>query len=127
VPVLFSDVSAGLPQVRGGKVRALGVSTAVRLPSAPDLPPIAEVGVPGFDAAGWGMISVPAGTPSPIVSKLKTALDGVLALPEVQQQIIKLGMIPGGDTSSEELQRFVASEIVRWAKVVTQAGLAGTE
>jgi tripartite-type tricarboxylate transporter receptor subunit TctC len=127
VPVLFSDVSAGLPQVRGGKVRALGVSTAVRLPSAPDLPPIAEVGAPGFDAAGWGVISVPAGTPSPIVSKLKTALDGVLALPDVQQQIIKLGMIPGGGASSEELQRFIGSEIARWGKVVAQAGLAGSE
>jgi tripartite-type tricarboxylate transporter receptor subunit TctC len=127
VPVLFSDVSAGLPQVRGGKVRALGVSTAVRLPSAPDLPPIAEVGAPGFDAAGWGMIAVPAGTPSQVVSKLKTALDAVLALPEVQQQIIKLGMIPGGGASSEELQRFIGSEIARWGKVVTQAGLAGSE
>jgi tripartite-type tricarboxylate transporter receptor subunit TctC len=127
VPVLFSDVSAGLPQVRDGKVRALGVSTAVRLPSAPDLPPIAEVGVPGFDAAGWGVLTVPPGTPKEIVTKLKVALDAVMALPEVQQQIIKLGMIPGGGASSEELERFIASEIARWGKIVTQAGLAGTE
>jgi tripartite-type tricarboxylate transporter receptor subunit TctC len=127
VPLLFSDVSVGLPQVREGKVRALGVSTAVRLPSAPDIPSIAEVGVPGFDASGWGVIAVPAGTPKEIVSKLKAALDGVMALPDVQQQIIRLGMIPGGGASPEELQRFINSEIARWAKVVTQAGLAGTE
>ncbi len=127
VPLLFSDVSVGLPQIREGKVRALGVSTAVRLPSAPDIPPIAEVGVPGFDAAGWGVIALQAGTPKEIVSKVKTALDGTMALPDVQQQIIRLGMIPGSGSSPEELQRFINSEITRWAKVVTQAGLAGTE
>ena len=55
-----------LPQIREGRVRALGVSTAVRLPSAPDIPPIAEAGVPGFDAAGWGVFAVPAGTASAI-------------------------------------------------------------
>jgi len=106
-------------------VRALGVSTAIRLPSAPDIPPIAETGVPGFDAAGWGMFAVPAGTPKEVVSKLQTALTAVLALPDVQQQIVKLGMIPGGTASSEELERFIAAEIARWGKVVTQGGIGG--
>ena len=127
VPLLFSDTVPSLPQIREGKVRALGVSTAIRLPSAPDIPPIAETGVPGFDAAGWGMFAVPAGTPKEVVSKLQAALTAVLALPDVQQQIVKLGMIPGGIASSEELERFIAAEIARWGKVVTQAGLAGTE
>jgi tripartite-type tricarboxylate transporter receptor subunit TctC len=127
VPLLFSDTVPSLPQIREGKVRALGVSTAIRLPSAPDIPPIAETGVPGFDAAGWGMFVVPAGTPKEVVSKLQAALTAVLALPDVQQQIVKLGMIPGGIASSEELERFIAAEIARWSKVVTQAGLAGTE
>jgi tripartite-type tricarboxylate transporter receptor subunit TctC len=127
VPLLFSDTVPSLPQIREGKVRALGVSTAIRLPSAPDIPPIAEVGVPGFDAAGWGMFSVPAGTPPEALHKLQAALTAVLALPDVQQQIIKLGMIPGSASSSEELERLIASEIARWGKVVQQAGLAGTE
>jgi tripartite-type tricarboxylate transporter receptor subunit TctC len=127
VPLLFSDTVPSLPQIREGKVRALGVSTAVRLPSAPDIPPIAEVGVPGFDAAGWGVFSVPAGTPKNVVAKLRAALDEAVVLPEVQQQIIRLGMIPGSASSPEELQRFIASETARWGKVVTQAGLAGTE
>jgi tripartite-type tricarboxylate transporter receptor subunit TctC len=127
VPLLFSDTVPSLPQIREGKVRALGVSTAIRLPSAPDIPPIAETGVPEFDAAGWGMFAVPAGTPKEVVSKLQAALTAVLALPDVQQQIVKLGMIPGGTASSEELERFIAAEIARWGKVVTQAGLAGTE
>src|SRR4051812_16195379 len=127
VPLLFSDTVPSLPQIREGKVRALGVSTAVRLPSAPEIPPIAEGGVPGFDAAGWGVFSVPAGTPKEVVSKLQAALNGVLVLPEVQQQIIRLGMIPGEPSSPEELQRFINGEIARWGKVVQQAGLAGTE
>jgi tripartite-type tricarboxylate transporter receptor subunit TctC len=70
---------------------------------------------------------VPAGTPKEVVGRLQAALAEVLAVPDVQQQIIKLGMIPGSTSSPEELERFIASEIARWGKVVTQAGLAGTE
>src|SRR5262252_8093256 len=127
VPLMFSDTVPSLPQIREGRVRALGVSTATRLPSAPEIPPIAEVGVPGFDAAGWGVFSVPAGTPKEIVSKLRAALAEVVALPEVQQQLIKVGMVPAAIAQPAELSRFVESEIARWGKVVTQAGLAGTE
>jgi tripartite-type tricarboxylate transporter receptor subunit TctC len=124
---MFSDTVPSLPQIKEGKVRALGVSTAIRVPSAPDIPPIAEAGIPGFDAAGWGVIAVPAGTPSEIVSKLRAALDATMALPEIQQQIIMLGMIPGSSMTPEALQRFIDSEIARWGKAVTLAGLAGTE
>jgi tripartite-type tricarboxylate transporter receptor subunit TctC len=127
VPILFSDTVPSLPQIKDGKVRALGVSTAARIPSAPDIPPIAEGGVPGFDAAGWGVFAVPAGTPKDVVSKLQSALDVVMAMPAVQQQIVQLGMIPGKGMPPEELQRFIDGEIVRWGKVVQQAGLAGTE
>src|SRR5437667_52245 len=70
VPLLFSEPVPALPLIREGKVRALGVSTMTRSPSAPDIAPIAAAGVPGFDAAGWGVISVPAGTPKEIVGKL---------------------------------------------------------
>jgi tripartite-type tricarboxylate transporter receptor subunit TctC len=127
VPLLFSDPVPALPLIREGKVRVLGVSTKTRSPWAPDIPPIAEAGVPGFDAAGWGVFSVPAGTRKEVVSKLQTALTAVVALPDVQQQIINLGMIPSSISSPEELERFIGSEIARWGKVVTQAGLAGTE
>src|SRR5262245_30830238 len=117
VPLLFSDPVPALPLIREGKVRVLGVS----------IPPIAEAGVPGFDAAGWGVFSVPAGTPKEVVSKLQTALTAVLAMPDVQQQIVNLGMIPSSISSPEELERFIGAEIARWGKVVAQAGLAGTE
>jgi tripartite-type tricarboxylate transporter receptor subunit TctC len=127
VPLLFSDPVPALPLIREGKVRVLGVSTKTRSPSAPDIPPIAEAGVPGFDAAGWGVFSVPAGTPKEVVSKLQTALTAVLAMPDVQRQIVNLGMIPSSISSPEELERFIGSEIARWSKVVAKAGLAGTE
>ena len=127
VPMLFSDPVPSLPLIRAGRVRALGVTTAIRSPSAPEIAPIAESGVPGFDVAGWGMIVAPAGTPKPIVTRLNSELNSVAALPDIQQQIIKLGMIPGGTTTPEQLQRFINSEMERWGKVVQQAGLAGSE
>src|SRR5438132_6206805 len=70
VQLLFSDTVPALPLIREGRVRALGVSSAIRLPSAPEIPPLAEAGVPGFDAAGWGMILAPAHTPKELVTKL---------------------------------------------------------
>src|SRR5262249_61247701 len=125
VPCLLSVPAPALPLIGEGKVRVLGVSTKPRPPSAPDIPPIAEAGVPGFDAAGWGVFSVPAGTRKEVVGKLQTALTAVLAMPDVQQQIVNLGMIPSSISSPEELERFIDSEIARWGKVVAQAGLAG--
>jgi len=127
IPLMFSDTVPSLPLIREGKVRALGVSSAARLPSAPEIPPISEVGVPGFDAAGWGMIVAPAGTSDEIVNRLNADLVAVLASPDVQQQIIRLGIVPAQPASPAGLQKYINSEMERWGKVVQQAGLAGTE
>jgi tripartite-type tricarboxylate transporter receptor subunit TctC len=127
VPLMFSDTVPSLPLIREGKARALGVSSATRLPSAPEIPPIAEAGVPGFDVAGWGMIVAPAGTPDDIVRRLNTDLLNVLASPEVQQQIIRLGIVPAQPAPPAALQDYINSEMARWGRVVQQAGLAGAE
>ena len=127
VPLLFSDTIPSLPMIREGKVRAIGVSSARRLPSAADIPPLAEVGLPGFDASGWGMIIAPAGTPSEVVSKIYSAVREVQSLPDVQQQIVRLGMVPQISPPPDMLRGFIGSEIELWAKVVRQAGLAGSE
>ena len=127
IPLMFSDTVPSLPLIQEGKVRALGVSSATRLPTAPQIPPIAEAGIPGFDAAGWGMIVAPAGTPDDIVSRLNAELLTVLATLDVQQQIIRLGMVPAQPAPAARLQDYINSEIARWGKVVQQAGLAGTE
>jgi tripartite-type tricarboxylate transporter receptor subunit TctC len=70
IGLMFADPAPALPLIKAGKVRALGVTSAARLPAAPDIPPLAERGVPGFDAAGWGMVVAPARTPASIVTKL---------------------------------------------------------
>jgi tripartite-type tricarboxylate transporter receptor subunit TctC len=127
VPVMFSDPVPVLPLIKEGKLRALGVSTKSRLPAAPELPPIAEAGVPGFDADAWGMIVAPVKTPKEIVNRLHTELKRIVALPEIQQQIVKLGMIPVSSPAPEELQRFINTEIEYWRKVVHLAGIAGSQ
>jgi tripartite-type tricarboxylate transporter receptor subunit TctC len=127
IQLLFSDPLPSLPQIKAGNVRALGVSTAARWPTAPEIPTIAESGVPGFDAAGWGMVIVPAATPKEIVTRLHVELKSIIGSPEIQEQILKLGMLPAVNSSREELQPFINSEIQRWGKIVRQVGLAGTQ
>jgi tripartite-type tricarboxylate transporter receptor subunit TctC len=127
IPVMFPDPVAALPLIREGKLRALGVTSTTRLASAPDIPTIAEAGVPGFEAVGWQMIVAPANTPKEIVNRLHAELKSIVELPEIQQQMVKIGMIPVSSPPPEELQRFINSEIVRWAKVVHQAGIAGSQ
>jgi tripartite-type tricarboxylate transporter receptor subunit TctC len=93
VPLMFGDVVASLPLVSAGKVRALGVSSTTRIPSVPDIPTIAESGVPGYEGVGWLMIVAPAHTPGAVVERLYAELKSIAALPEVQEQMIALGTI----------------------------------
>ena len=127
IPLAFIDFGPSIGMLRAGKVRPLGISTKTRLAQFPDIPPIAEAGVPGFDAASWQMIVAPAKTPRPIVDKLHGELMDVVALPEFKNQIIGGGMLPMDNPSVEGLQDFIKAEIVRWGAVVRRAGLEGTE
>ena len=127
IPLMLGDVIAALPLVKEGKVRALGVTSSRRLPSAPDIPTIAESGVPGYEGVGWVMIVAPANTPKPIVDRLHKELTSVASLPEVQAQMINLGTIPVESPSPEGQQRYINAEIARWKKVVEFAGMAGTQ
>jgi len=127
VSLMFSDTIPSLPMIKAGKVRALGVSSATPLPSAPEIPPLADVGVPGFNAAGWGMVVGPAHVPAPVVAKLYDALREIAIQPEIRDRMILLGMVPKSSPPPDKLQGFIDSEMVRWGKVVQLAGLAGTE
>ena len=127
VPVIFSDLAPAVPLIRDGKLRALGVSSAVRFAGTPEIPPLAEVGVPGFDAVAWLALVAPAATPRDIVDKLHAEMAAIMAQPDVQQRVIELGNIPLTSPPVAELQRYVKSEIGRWGKVVEKAGLAGSE
>jgi tripartite-type tricarboxylate transporter receptor subunit TctC len=127
VPVMFADSVPVLPLIREGKLRALGVSTKTRLASAPEIPTIAEAGLPGFDALLWAMVLAPAGTPKTIVDRLHSELKSIVELPEMHAEVLKIGLIPLTSPPPDELQRFIESEIARWAKVVHQAGIAGSQ
>jgi tripartite-type tricarboxylate transporter receptor subunit TctC len=122
IPLMFVDLAPAQPMIKEGKVRALGVSSAVRVASLPDVAPIAEVGVPGFEAVAWQMLVAPANTPKQIVDTLYKELKTVLALPEIKQRINELGMIPIDSPPPDELARYVKTEIVRWGDVVKKSG-----
>ena len=127
VSLMFVDPLASLQLVREGKLRALGVTTAKRVSSAPELPPLAEAGLPGFDAASWHMFVVPAATPKPIVQRLYAEVDAIINEPDVAREMSKRGFEPQGGGPPEQLVTFVRSEIERWGRVVKQAGAAGIE
>jgi tripartite-type tricarboxylate transporter receptor subunit TctC len=120
--VMMTDFASSLALIRAGKVRALGVTTRTPAPAAPELKPIAELGVPGFEAAAWQMVVAPAAMPKPIVDKLHAELKAIMALPETREQIEKIGLVPVETGSPGDLQRFVTSEIARWGKVVERSG-----
>jgi tripartite-type tricarboxylate transporter receptor subunit TctC len=127
IPTQFAEPTPALPLVRAGKIRALGVSSTARLPPVPDLPTLAEAGVPGFNFVSWQMIVAPAGTPKPIVDRLHRELKAIIALPAVQEEYLKTGRISVDSPPPEELLQFMRSEIVRLGKVVESAGIARSQ
>ena len=127
VSLMFVDPSSAAQLVREGRLRALGVTTLARVPSIPEVPPLAEVGLPGFDAASWHMFVAPAATPKPIVLRLYAEIDAVIKEPDVVAEIGKRGFVPSAGGPPDQLARFVQSEIERWSKVVNAAGAAGIE
>jgi tripartite-type tricarboxylate transporter receptor subunit TctC len=120
--LMFAIMQAGLPHVKAGKLRALAVSGSKRSQSAPDVPTIAESGVPGYEFVSWNGVHVPAGTPKAIVSKIHADLVKVVAMPDVQARMASLGMEVAGSTP-EELGALVKSDIAKWGKVIKEAGV----
>jgi tripartite-type tricarboxylate transporter receptor subunit TctC len=127
IDLMFCDIPPAAGMIKSGRVRVLGVSTKTRVPDFPDVPPINEAGVPGFEVAGWFMVVAPAQTPPAIVARLHDEMKGALATPQVKEQIVKLSLVPLADPSVDEMKAFVKSEIERWGKVVEAAGIAGAE
>ncbi len=121
VTMMFDNMPSSLPLVRDGKLRALGVTSAKRSAAAPDIPTIAEQGLPGFDAVSWFALFAPAGTPKPIVDKLQREVSRILKLPDVAKRLAELGLDVDGGTP-EELAAYQLREISKWAKVVKDSG-----
>ena len=127
VPVTFSGLVPVVGLLKDGKIRVLGVSSTKRVAVMPDVPPIAEVGVPGFAAAAWLMIVAPAGTPKPIVDRLHKEIAAIGQLPEIHEQFAKVGYLPPDQMPQERLMDFIKLEIDRWGKVIENAGFARTQ
>jgi tripartite-type tricarboxylate transporter receptor subunit TctC len=127
IQAMFVEFPVSLPLIRDGEMRALGVSTLTRVPAAPEIAPLAEAGLPGFDAGGWLMFAVPANTPTEIVSKLHSELKSIAALPEIKGQFTAMGLVAIDTPAVDSLQAYVKSEIDRWGKIIRAAGIAGLE
>ena len=120
IQLMFDNMPSALPMAKDGKIRALAQTTAKRSPAAPDVPTVAET-VPGFEATTWFAMFAPAGTPRDVVMRINAEMVRVFKLPEVVDNLKTLGLEPWISTP-EELAKYQASEIVKWAKVVKDSG-----
>ena len=125
VDVMFNNIGAVLPMIQGGQLRGLAVTTAKRTPAAPELPPIAEVGVPGFDVSSWYAFFAPAKTPPEIIRKMNADTVAALNDPATKQKLESLGVVVQGSTPAE-LAAFLKAEMDKWGPVIKEAGISGT-
>jgi tripartite-type tricarboxylate transporter receptor subunit TctC len=120
--MMFDSISSAVPRIKTGKVRALGVTSAKRSVALPDVPTIAEAGVPGYDSTAWFGVVAAANTPKEIVNKLNAEINKVLANPEVREKLYGLGTEPAGGTP-EQFSAHVKSEVEKWRKVVVDSNV----
>jgi len=126
VPMFFSGMPPAMPHVKAGKLRALAVTTTRRSPAAPDVPTLAEAGVPGFDISNWFAYFVPSGTQADVIARLNLEVNRGLKQPDVREKLASVGAETVG-TSPEELARFVRSESEKFAQLVKLSGAKGTD
>jgi tripartite-type tricarboxylate transporter receptor subunit TctC len=121
VSLSFPTIPSALPHVQAGKLRALGVTSARRSSALPEVPAIAEAGVPGYEGSAWYGVLAPAGTPQGIIGRLENELRNTLRLPELRDKLIAQGLEPVANTSAE-FAAIIALEITKWSKVVAASG-----
>jgi tripartite-type tricarboxylate transporter receptor subunit TctC len=122
VPIGFVLLPGALSQMRAGKLKALAVTSDQRLSAAPNLPTMAEAGVPGLDLVDWAGILVPAGTPGEVVARLNREISKSARSPELRQRWVEQGLEPK-TSSSEELAAVIRSDVDKWSRIVKQAGI----
>ena len=122
VSLMFDTVAAIGPQVKGGKVRPLAVTTAKRSSAAPQVPTMAQAGLPGYETSTWGGVLAPAGTPKAVVDKLNAEINKALASPDVRERLQNAGIEPAGGTPAQ-FASFLQVEMGKWAKVAKDAGI----
>jgi len=122
IDVMFENLPAAIPQIQGGRVRALALTTKVRSPSLPDLVTAAETGLPDYEASAWFTIAAPAKVPADIIRKLNVDMNAFLKAPEMKPRWIEMGVTPLGGTP-EEAEKFFAVEREKWNRVIKTAGI----
>ncbi len=122
INAMFSTALSAKPQIAAGKVRAFGVSTSKRSASLPDIPSIAEAGVPGYEAVQWYGFLAPAGTPPAIIARLHKEVVRTVQTPDIRQKLVNDGADPVG-SSPQEFAAFLRSETTKWAKVAKDIGI----
>jgi tripartite-type tricarboxylate transporter receptor subunit TctC len=122
VPMMIDSMVTGLPHVKSGALRGLAVSTAKRSPLAPDIPTIAEAGLPGFDASLWYGVVAPAKTPPEVVAALGAAIGEALKLPEIRDRLLALGSTPAEPPGPTAFAKFLKDEEEKWPDVVRTSG-----
>jgi len=124
----FVEAGLSMPLIKEGKLRALAVSSAQRLPLLPDVPPFAEAsGAADYEGVSWHMLLVPAKTPQPIVDRLYAEMKRIMQAPEMRAKIAALGLIPNDSPSIEEMRSYIQSEHLKWGAMVKQLGLEGSQ
>jgi tripartite-type tricarboxylate transporter receptor subunit TctC len=121
VQLMFDNLPSSLAQIKAGKLRAIAVTSAQRAPALPDVPTIAESGLPGFEATSWFGVLVPAGTPPAIVTRLNAEIDKWLHSPEAKEKLLGQGAVAAGGTP-EQFGAYIRSETEKWAKVIKTSG-----
>lgn len=116
VQVFFSTVAVARPHLQSGKIRALGVTTPKRTPALPNVPPIAEAGLPGYAVSGWYGLVAPKGTPRTAIERLHGVIQAALRQPEIKERLLGVG-VEAGDVSSAEFGKLIDSDIAKWIKV----------
>ena len=122
IPFMMVDLAVAMPAIKAGKVKAYGVTSPSRVKAMPEIPTIAEAGLPGFAATGWFSVVMRAGTPRPVVDKLNGILMAYLKRPEVQDKLNAVAIEPRTSTP-DELAAYIPKEIAKWAQVVKDAGI----
>ncbi|MCL1960290.1 MAG: tripartite tricarboxylate transporter substrate binding protein [Desulfovibrionaceae bacterium] len=121
VPMMFDTMLSAMPFVKSGKLKALAVTSPARSPAAPDVPTVAESGLPGYEAFAWNGLLAPAGTPSAIVERLNTELKKALELPAVRDTFAAQGFVAAW-TSPKETANYIHNEVEKWRNAVAQSG-----
>ena len=127
IDMTFTDLPPAQGMLQSGKVRALAVTTATRIPQLPDVPTFGESGDPGYDAAAWFMMLTPAKTPKSVTSRLHRELQAILASAGIRDRIVAMSLLPMETLSVADLERFVQAEIGRWSEIIQTTGLAGSQ